>query len=66
MVTLTRMEVWKIMNTIDEMIVENERMTLRSSPDYKEEVKARNHALWLIKLKMREVLDYNAKRIAVE
>ena len=66
MVTLTQREVWEIMHTIEEMIVENERMASRSSDDYKEKVNARNHKPWLIKLKMREVLDYNAKRIAVE
>lgn len=66
MVTLTRMEVLRIIHTIEDQITECERTAARSSSNYAESCKTRGDNLWKIKMKLREVLDYDAKRIAVE
>lgn len=66
MVTLTRMEVLKIIHTIDDQIIEYDRTAARSSSDYAEKCEARSGDLWRIKMKLRDVLDYDSKRIAVE
>ena len=39
MVTLTRMEVLRIIHTIEDQIIENDRTAARSSPDYAERCK---------------------------
>lgn len=66
MTTLTRMEVLKIIHAIDDQLIEYDRTAARSSPDYAEKCNARGSDLQRIKMKLREVLDYNSKRIAVE
>lgn len=66
MTTLTRMEILKIIHTIENQIIECDRMAARSSSDYAEKCNARGDDLQRIKMKLREVLDYDSKRIAVE
>ena len=66
MTTLTRMEVLKIIHTIEDQIIECDRMAARSSSDCAERSKERGSDLHRIKMKLRDVLDYNSKRIAVE
>ena len=66
MITLSRMEVLKIIHTIEDQIIEYDRTAARSSPDYAEKCKERGSDLRRIKMKLREVLDYDSKRIAVE
>ena len=66
MVTLTRMEILRIIHTIEDQIIECDREASRSSPEWADRCNTRSHDLWSIKMKLREVLDYNSKRIAVE
>lgn len=66
MVTLTRKEIWKIIHTIEDAIIEYERMARRSSPETAERMANNNSDLFRIKMQLRDALDYNAKRIAVE
>ncbi len=66
MTTLTRMEILKIIHTIEDQIIEYDRTAACSSSDYAEKCKARGGDLWRIKMKLRDVLDYDSKRIAVE
>jgi hypothetical protein len=60
------MEVLKIIHTIDDQLIECDRMAARSSPDYAERCRESGSDLRRIKMKLRDVLDYNSKRIAVE
>ena len=66
MITFSRMEILKIMHAVEDRIIEYDREAVRSSPDYAEKLRERSHDLWLIKMRLRNVLDYDAKRIAVE
>ena len=66
MVTLTRMEVLKIIYALEDSITEYEQTAARSSSEYAEKCAARSDDLWRLKMKLREVLDYDSKRIAVE
>ena len=66
MTTLTRMEILKIIHTIEDQLIEYDRTAARSSSDYAEKCKERGSDLSRIKTKLREVLDYDSKRIAVE
>jgi hypothetical protein len=60
------MEILKIIHTIEDQIIECDRTAARSSSDYAEKCKERGSDLWKIKMKLRDVLDYGSKRIAVE
>lgn len=66
MTTLTRMEILKIIHTIDDQIIEYDRTAARSSSDYAERCRELGSDLHRIKMKLRDVLDYDSKRIAVE
>lgn len=66
MITFSRGEILKIMHAIEDQIIEYDREAVRSSAEYAEKLRERSHDLWRIKMRLRDVLDYDAKRIAVE
>lgn len=66
MITFSRMEILKIMHAVEDRIIEYDREAARSSVEYAETLRERSHDLWLLKMRLRDVLNYDAKRIAVE